>query len=667
MSRTLNGIYCLWIPLILQMGWLLLQAPQGIPGVTGYSDSLVTALEKPIPDSAKIRIQYLLADYWSDRDSSKAFYYVREGLQNSRSDPFLNAIGYFYLAGNYFSYDGEKSANLYLKADSLLQPFTTPEAYVFRSRAWHNYGALQQAQDDEYAFADILLNKAIPFAQMARDSVRVGKHYLSLGIILTNQVNYDRSIEYLRRAEAIFEQHPADDPDRIDLYLKFARNYIFKKQPGPVPAYLQKTKKLLAKDRQSHYWPEYYLIEGMYHQLDSNYSAALTSFDQGIRVAEEVKREEEVAAILFQKYRVYRAQKKYRQAVATLETVMKGEDEMQVARNRLLHYFHMAETQALLHNYSKAYDWLLKFTVLADSAKMEQTTREVAALEARYQSSEKERQILLLQSKNEKAELTIRNNKLFQWLLGTVSVFLLVLAALLFFFYRNTRKLMEHQQQVHTLELHKLKQEQRILQLSAILEGQEQERTRLARDLHDGLGGLLSGIKIELSEKIRHAGNGEQFQPVIGHLDAAVNELRRIARSLMPEILTQYGLTEAVREFCKSLSIPTGPAVVCQVFNYQGQLPAEKEVVLYRIIQELVNNAVKHARASQILVVLQQRDAILYVTVEDNGIGFKTDGINHKVSSGIASIQARSEFLQGELAIHSSPGNGTTVTLECPV
>lgn len=635
-----------------------------------YVDSLNAVLKTAPHDTVKIRALYELSHYWSDRDTLKALQYVRQGMNMSRKFPKLHAIGYFYLAGCYFDTDIALSQKYYLMSDSLLKDFETPEVYTIRSRAWHNYGVLKQHQNDEKVFADIIITKAIPLAEKARDTLRIARGYCSLGIIFSNLLDYKKAISYFRMAEEIMEKSKTNDGDFLELYLNLARNNIFIKEYAGAFPYVAKTKALLEKDPGSPFWPEYYLIEGMYKAGTGDHEAAIASFNNGIEIAPKVHRQIDIQSLMFQKFKSLKDQKRYEEAAGTLDILIKDSGKYRdSSRNLLLQLFHMSEVQALMGNYRNAYDWLLRFTVVSDSVKLENTSTEIASLEAKYRSTEKEKQILRLQSQNEKAALTIKNNRLLNWLFGSISFFLLIVSGLALLFYRNSRKLLEHQRHVHELELHRMKQDQRIMMFSSMLEGQEQERTRLARDLHDGLGGLLSGIKIELSQVNpgQPAESRQNLSRTIQHLDNAVNELRRIARSLMPELLMKYGLAEATREFCKNLSIAGKTSVVCQVFNYREQLSQEKQIVLYRIIQELVNNALKHADATQILVLLQQRDGILFITVEDDGKGFDVSKSEIKNGSGIANLKARAEFLNATIDIQSSSQTGTTVTIECPV
>ncbi|MGS2764852.1 sensor histidine kinase [Sinomicrobium sp. M5D2P9] len=283
-------------------------------------------------------------------------------------------------------------------------------------------------------------------------------------------------------------------------------------------------------------------------------------------------------------------------------------------------------------------------------------------LEAQYEASRKERELAVLQEK------IIYSKKLNRLYIGLALVGLIAVIILIYANKQRTRA-MKQQQQLHQLEVNKIEQKNRISLLSAMLEGQEQERSRLARDLHDGLGGLLSGIKIEMSAVKTILSNPEGLglmDKTMEHLDDAVNELRRIAHSMMPEILIRYGLGEAVKEYCQRFRT-SGVRIECRVFNYTNEMDHSRQMVLYRIMQELVNNAIKHAEASLIYVQLQQVEDKIFLTVEDDGVGFDKDKIagTGKQSAGWTNIRARVEFLHGSMDILSEKGSGATITVEC--
>ena len=641
---------------------------QQIPAGEKYADSLENVLKTKLSDTARIRILFELSDYWSDKDTSISLQKVRLAEKLSRKNSYEEALVHFYRAGAYFDTDVVKSEAAYMEAEKLLRPFKSKEALIYRSRAWHNYGALKQRQDDEKQYADILINKAIPLAAQAGDSARIAKNYQNLGMIFSNLIEYKKAEEYFKTSVSILEKLGDRSVNLVEAYIFGAKNYIYLKDYPPVKPWLDSAKVLLNPDPNSSYLPDYYMVEGMYYSRLREFDKAMKSFDLGLTISSKLERAYDYEGILLQKYFTYKAMGNKKKALETIKDVVNGQKSLHLHQNRMLTFYELSGAYAQVGDMPNAYEWLHKYAELADSTNQERVKTDIAGLEAKYQSSEKEKKIYQLQAKNEKAVLTIKNNRLINWLLAVVCMFLMAVTVLVLLFYRSNKKLWMQQNQLHEMELQKIRQDHQISMLSAMLDGQEQERTRLARDLHDGLGGLLSSIKIELSQVAGQDSTKQKsgLDRTLSHLDDAVNELRRIARSLMPEILMKYGLAEATKEFCKNLK-ETGINLVCQVFNYKDSLPKEKQVVLYRIIQELVNNAVKHAAASQILVVIQQSGETLFVTVEDDGKGFDLNKTNGKAGAGLSNIKARADFLNAKFDVQSSPKQGTSVVVECKI
>lgn len=311
---------------------------------------------------------------------------------------------------------------------------------------------------------------------------------------------------------------------------------------------------------------------------------------------------------------------------------------------------------SLMHALSVTQQQELKYLKLSKENQRQQM--EVIQLEAANRGQELKLSRVEIQRRA--AELEISQAALaYKSRINTV-YFLLILtfiiaAALVFYAYRQRLKT--------------LKQKESLQVLSSMLQGQETERARLARDLHDGLGGILSGTKITLSGLTLNNQDNAAKSTVsksLDQLDVAVTELRRIAHNLMPELLDKYGLEEALKEYAARMSSDE-LEVSCHFVNYKDSLDKEKQIVVYRIIQELVNNAVKHAEAAQILIQLSKYNNHILITVEDDGKGFDLNLANGKKSAGIHNVQSRLEFLSGKMHIDSIAGTGTTIEIEFPI
>jgi signal transduction histidine kinase len=247
-------------------------------------------------------------------------------------------------------------------------------------------------------------------------------------------------------------------------------------------------------------------------------------------------------------------------------------------------------------------------------------------------------------------------------------VIFIVLILLLLYAYKQRAKSMKQRDELHALAMEKEKQNSKISTLTALLEGQEQERGRLARDLHDGLGGLLSGTKHQLSYLDPHQSENieEGISKSIKQIDGAVEELRRVAHNLMPDLLVKYGLEVAIQEFASRIS-NSALDIHTEFINYNNSLSEEKQLIIYRIIQELVNNTIKHADASEIIIQISQEENMLNLTVEDNGKGFDHKGLNVKKTAGFHNIESRVQFLKGTMNIISELNIGTSIELQIPI
>ncbi|AZA83545.1 two-component sensor histidine kinase [Chryseobacterium lactis] len=247
-------------------------------------------------------------------------------------------------------------------------------------------------------------------------------------------------------------------------------------------------------------------------------------------------------------------------------------------------------------------------------------------------------------------------------------VIFIVLIILLLYAFKQRAKSMKQRDELHVLAIDKEKQNSKISTLTALLEGQEQERGRLARDLHDGLGGLLSGTKLQLSILDPHQSENieEGISKSIGQIDGAVEELRRVAHNLMPDLLIKYGLEAAIREFATRIS-NSGLEIHTEFINYSHSLSQEKQLIIYRIIQELVNNTIKHADASEVIIQLSEEENAVNLTVEDDGKGFDHTNLEVRKTAGFHNIESRVQFLKGTMNITSELNVGTSIELQIPI
>jgi signal transduction histidine kinase len=296
-----------------------------------------------------------------------------------------------------------------------------------------------------------------------------------------------------------------------------------------------------------------------------------------------------------------------------------------------------------------------------DSVYTKENADKLAEMQTRFQSEKKD---LEIEKQNDEIRLTKaeveRKN-----IITTVLVVSIILVILLFYLLYHHNKL----KQKALLSAEMLHQQE--LRTKAVIEAEEKERMRIARDLHDGVGQTLSAAKLNLSSvesKLALSAPDMEaaFKNAIHLVDESVKEVRAVSHNMMPNALMKQGLVAAVREFINRLSAVDSLKIDLEITGLSERLEASTETVLFRVLQEIVSNIVKHAKANHITIQLIKEEAELTILIEDNGVGFDTSRMNEFNGIGLKNIVSRIEFLNGTVNFDSRPGKGTTVIIEVP-
>ncbi|HEX2532976.1 MAG TPA: ATP-binding protein, partial [Chitinophagaceae bacterium] len=216
----------------------------------------------------------------------------------------------------------------------------------------------------------------------------------------------------------------------------------------------------------------------------------------------------------------------------------------------------------------------------------------------------------------------------------------------------------------HAQAVQALKQEKEIQLLQALMQGEEQERSRIAKDLHDGAAGMLAAVKMHFSTlgfQHHEVLQAEGYRQGLQLLDEAAAEVRKTSHNLMPEVLMHHGLDEALRRYCHNLSNSRSLHIQYDSWGSFGRFRDSFELSVYRIVQELLNNIVKHSKANEAIVQVSVQDSLLSITIEDNGIGFQkspSDGM------GLNALRSRVQALHGKIEWDSAAGSGVAAYLE---
>jgi len=246
-----------------------------------------------------------------------------------------------------------------------------------------------------------------------------------------------------------------------------------------------------------------------------------------------------------------------------------------------------------------------------------------------------------------------------------IGLSLIFIATLLLFFFRyRARK----NQVISEQRILQLQEEKKLMAARFLVEGQENERKRIASAIHDSLGVLLSTSKMHITAiKDDNAENRVLIDKATKFLDEANTEMRKISHNMMPGALSKLGLCEALEDLFETLDETEGIDARMEVLGPKERLPENQEIMIYRVVQEMVNNSLKHSRAERIDLTLVIHPDELDLSYSDNGKGFDVEEVMAKKTMGIQSIRSRVKFLDGIIKIDSAPGKGVVYRISVPV
>ncbi|MEL6135357.1 MAG: sensor histidine kinase, partial [Bacteroidota bacterium] len=227
-----------------------------------------------------------------------------------------------------------------------------------------------------------------------------------------------------------------------------------------------------------------------------------------------------------------------------------------------------------------------------------------------------------------------------------------------------------HRQRLLRQSMITLQKEHEAQNLRSVITGEEQERKRIARDLHDGIGPLLASIKMlfqAVQNEKPEIKTVSHYQQANKLLDQVSQEVREISHNMMPGTLDHLGLQDAIRDLCTLFQHTYQIQVDYITHGEDEDLDHSTKVMVYRITQELLRNIGKHAEASEVIVQVIIEDNTLQLTVEDNGKGFSMDKAKQIKGIGLKSIQSRTVFLKGNIDIDARPDEGTMIHIEIPL
>ncbi|WP_185965605.1 tetratricopeptide repeat-containing sensor histidine kinase [Flavobacterium zepuense] len=325
----------------------------------------------------------------------------------------------------------------------------------------------------------------------------------------------------------------------------------------------------------------------------------------------------------------------------------------------------MTANYEALHDYKNAYKYLSLTKKITDSINITQQNIALNEIQTKYETTEKDLENTVL-----------KNNLKVQAILIYSFVALLIIAVFVgFLIVKNARKREKISEQDKLIEQQKFDKALKDYELSSIdimLEGQEKERQRIANDLHDNLGSMLATLKLNFEnlrlrkDELRNEEN-KLYDRTDELIEEAYQKVRRIAHAKNAGVFASEGLIPAITKLAEKISIPGKLSLQVIPFGFKDRLDNTIEISIFRVVQELATNIIKHSHATEATIHLTHHDDNINIIIEDNGVGFDQKTLSGADGMGLTSIRKKVTQLGGTFTIDATPGKGTTIIIDLPV
>ncbi len=677
-----NWLYSFMKLLLRYFLWLLIAFAYTLhaSAQTHLIDSLQNELKKSPKDSVLVFLFTALANEYYAYDTVKAQQYQEKGFLLAKK------MNWDYALGDYYQV---KAMSKQLSSDHEMAHLLFDTAIIYFNKTINSVRPKQEVENAKLAKAtsmgqkaDILLKRgkseeaiavfiatleAWKASDYPRKNEAIGTYYGKISTIYYELKQFEKALFYDRLSLSMYLTQNNEETIAW-AYIYLCNDFIALKQMDSCLQYLAKAKPIVERLNNHRLNVQYYNKLGQISSQKKEYRKAIGYYEKTVAEARitntkyQVLSNQRMIGICYVRLGEYATARKY--LLIALPAAIAGnyvKEKMEILQE-------LVTVEEKTNHIAEAYSYLKQVIGLRDSVNEENSKKAVAEIEAKYQNEKEQKEIVQLEKDKQIQFLSIKEKSTLNYfLIGSLAALMIVG----FLVYRNLRhhqQLGKQQDELQQQRIRELEKDKQLVAVDSMLKGQEEERSRLAKDLHDGLGGLLSGVKFSLSNMkdnlIVTPDNMAVFERSLDMLDTSIKELRRVAHNMMPEMLTKFGLDEALKEYCNTINTTKLLTVKYQSVGMDLRPDRSIEIIIYRIVQELLNNIMKHAAATEAFVQLVRENNRLNVVVEDNGKGFDTALLEKSKGAGWINVRSRVDYLKGQLDIHSGAGKGTLVNIE---
>lgn len=515
----------------------------------------------------------------------------------------------------------------------------------------------------------------------------------NISIIYKQQGDFKKSAEYMMKALRIYESKN-DSPLQALVKGNLANLYLNMNKPNIAKKYLDESFKISKSKNIKSLMSTAYSSYTEYYLMIKKFDLALFNAFQSVAILEKLNRKSDLALINNTIGQIYLEKKKFEVAmdyynkslalrkelgdemgmascyknIGYAQVLQKNYSDAEKNYKQALLLFKKLNTKEYLNDcnklladlyekqnmYDKAIFYMKEGKKIEDSVYNRDTEAKLNELNIQYETEKKENQLRI-----QAFEISKRNTYL------SVAIGLLLLAIFIAYLIISNQKIKS------SIRIQKEILRQQDIATKGIIEAEERERKRIASDLHDGIGQMFSAVRMNLSSitediDFKKSEKKELYIKTIDLVDESCKEVRAISHNMMPNVLLRSGLTSAVRDFLSKID-SSMLNVNLETFGLNERLDSNLETVLYRVIQESVNNVIKHSGANQLDIQMGIDENEITVTIEDNGKGFDSNNKDNFEGIGLKNIITRVEFLKGTVEWDSTIGKGTLVAIHIPM
>jgi signal transduction histidine kinase len=533
------------------------------------------------------------------------------------------------------------------------------------ARAYYNLG-VQSLNTNNYTAA---LNWFLLSLKIREKTDKKNLHevYIGLGDVYSNLKKYSKAIEYYSKVITL----PKTNYDaNVRSYIATGNIYLKQNETAKALAFLTKAEVLVEKYHLKRSQVMLYNSLGIYHQIMGNNDLALQYFFELLTIGEQTQKKEVIAITKLSIASIYEKKNNDKIAIQFASSASQLAKEI----SRVNTYWACEQLLSTLYEKQKLHQLALyhykKFITTRDSIENKINTEKIVKAEMTFEFEKKE---LIAKAKQDKAKVIalqeLNKQKLIRNSFAGFSILIVILSIIIVLNYKKRAKiskaLAQKSEELYQQKAVELIKNEQVKSMRNYIKGEENERSRIASELHDGIGGSLSAIKLKLS-KIAEEDENEKIEKVIKNVDVLYHDVRSISHNLITPQLKNSIFIEVINNLVNDIKEASSLEITLEYLEEDkiNLLSEEIQVTVYRMIQELLKNSIAHSNGTKIEINVTKFEHELNLVIEDNGAGFDTS--KKKLGIGLRNLEARTKALGGKLIIDSVIGRGSAFNITIP-